>query len=152
MNVLRLFKDEETTREAQRTAPEFAEFWGTWPRKVAKRDAEKAWSKLTPADKASALEALPLHVKHWRRNGTERQYIPHPATWLNGGRWEDEIEAEAQSKPKTSGQQAWWISHIAMDAKGREMGVGSARAGETTEQYRARIQAAIDEQLRYGGQ
>ena len=27
------------------------------------------------------------------------QYIPNPATWLNQGRWEDELEA---AKPKES--------------------------------------------------
>jgi hypothetical protein len=24
--------------------------------------------------------------------GKEKQYIPHPTTWLNGERWEDDIE------------------------------------------------------------
>jgi hypothetical protein len=30
--------------------------------------------------------------------GTERQFIPHPATWLNGERWEDELETEMPQK------------------------------------------------------
>jgi len=25
--------------------------------------------------------------------GKDKQYIPHLATWLNGERWEDEVEA-----------------------------------------------------------
>jgi hypothetical protein len=25
----------------------------------------------------------------WNRLGTATEFIPHPATWLNGGRWAD---------------------------------------------------------------
>lgn len=150
MNVLRLFKEEESAREIPRGAPDFAAFWAPWPRKVAKRDAERAWSKLTPADKTAALDALPQHVQHWRRAGTEPQYIPHPATWLNGARWEDEIQEAPAPKAKAPAGPPWWTSHSSMERKGIEVGVGPARAGESADQYRARIQAAIEDQLRFG--
>ena len=33
----------------------------------------------------------------WKENGG--QYIPHPATWLNGRRWEDEVVNRVTVKP-----------------------------------------------------
>jgi hypothetical protein len=71
------------------TAPAFDSFWTAYPKRVAKRDALKAWEKLSEADKAAALAALPNHVSHWK--DTDPKYIPHPASWLNGWRWEDDL-------------------------------------------------------------
>ena len=69
----------------------FAEFWNAYPRKVAKPDALKAWAKLKPDPdlQAAILDALAIQARAW----TDKKYIPHPATWLNGRRWEDEISA-----------------------------------------------------------
>jgi hypothetical protein len=39
-----------------------------------------------------------IHVQNksvWKDK--EQQYIPHPSTWLNGKRWEDEIVAKPMS-------------------------------------------------------
>lgn len=83
----------------------FDDFWAVWPRKVAKGAAEKAWEKAkldNLADviiKAASLQAAVI-FKH-----TDKQYIPHPATWLNQKRWEDEIETHQRSdKPKSKAE------------------------------------------------
>jgi len=73
----------------------FARFWKLYPRKVGKANAEKAWSKLkVDADlferMASALAAWAVSPD-WTKDGG--QFIPHPATWLNGKRWDDELPA-----------------------------------------------------------
>ncbi|OZI23605.1 hypothetical protein CAL26_09190 [Bordetella genomosp. 9] len=154
MNVLKLFSDEKSARAKQSDpapAHSFEQFWAAWPRRTAKRAAQKAWARMTPDEQAQAMEALPQHVRYWRVTGTESQYIPHPATWLNGARWEDEIELPQKAAPaqRESGP-GWWTSHSLMERKGRDVGVGPARAGETTDQYRARIQQAIEEQVRFG--
>jgi hypothetical protein len=70
----------------------FQDFWSRYPKKVAKRDAEKAWSKLSMFDIAAIADAIDAHVSRWLRLRTEPQHIPHPATWLNKRRFEDEIE------------------------------------------------------------
>lgn len=145
MAVVSLFSARELTPEA-----EFGAWWSLYPRKVAKKDAHKAWSKLRPTEQAAAMDALPAHVAHWSACGTESQFVPHPATWLNAARWEDELEPPRPRKPVESGP-PWWSSHTLMERKGREVGVGPARPGETGEQYRARIHAAIEEQRRFGG-
>lgn len=41
----------------------------------------------------AAILARQCHCEQWQRDGG--QYIPHPATWLNQGRWKDEIEPTA---------------------------------------------------------
>ena len=70
----------------------FATFWTQYPRKVAKPQALKAWKKIKPAgqllaDLMAALEKQNTNAD-WQKDGG--QFIPHPATWLNGRRWEDE--------------------------------------------------------------
>jgi len=77
-------------------------FWSLYPRKIGKGAAELAWKKLKPdvALQARIIQAVKAQCKseQWRRDGG--QFIPHPATWLNGKRWEDEVEVKiAQDKP-----------------------------------------------------
>ena len=40
--------------------------------------------------------ALQKNSQQWKKDNG--QYIPNPATWLNQGRWEDEVQDQA---PKT---------------------------------------------------
>lgn len=77
-------------------------FWSTFPRKIGKGAAELAWKKLKPDAtlQAQILQAVKAQCKseQWRRD--QGQFIPHPATWLNGKRWEDEVEVKiAHDKP-----------------------------------------------------
>lgn len=72
----------------------FAEFWKAYPLHKAKPTALKAFGKLKP-DRVllnAILAALSVQKQssQWTRDGG--QYIPHPATWLNQRRWEDEKE------------------------------------------------------------
>ena len=70
----------------------FQEFWEAYPRKIAKLDATRAFMRAvqTGTPPGAIIEGARRFAFLCRREGTERQYIPHPATWLNGGRWEDE--------------------------------------------------------------
>ena len=71
---------------------QFVLFWYRYPRKVCKLEAQRAWSRLSPADRAACLERLPAHVAQWQLSGTPRRFVPHAATFLHQRRWEDEIE------------------------------------------------------------
>lgn len=78
----------------------FDEFWKLYPRKESKRQAKKAWLKLQPGQAlfdriANALEYR-CQTKEWLAEGG--RYIPHPATWLNGRRWEDEVNPQQISE------------------------------------------------------
>lgn len=72
----------------------FTEFWEVYPNKKGKLSAEKSWKRIKP-DKDLREKILDSVVEHkysieWtRENG---RYIPHPTTYLNQGRWDDEIK------------------------------------------------------------
>lgn len=75
---------------------DFDEFWKSYPKHIAKLAAQKAWKKLKPEEKISAIDALKKYPF-----GTDLKFVPNPATWLNGGRWNDENVQEAlHGKPK----------------------------------------------------
>jgi len=71
----------------------FDVFWKAYPRKVGKGAARKSWTKLKPDEQLfeKILKAVTEQIEssQWTKNGG--QYIPHPATWLNQERWDDEI-------------------------------------------------------------
>lgn len=117
----------------------FDQFWTLYPKRVAKRDAEKAFAKLSVDEKAKALEALPTHIRYWDIKGTEKHYIPHPATWLNGARFEDELDL-GESVPQRA--VAWWASDDGVMKKAAEIGV-RARAGESMPEFKARVVEAV---------
>jgi len=84
----------EIPRETRSFAlEEFITFWQAYPRKVAKHNARRAWEKHQP-NLDEVLPALERAKQEWNNP----KYIPHPATWINGRRWEDEVEEE-QSEP-----------------------------------------------------
>jgi hypothetical protein len=74
----------------QRLPPSlFDQFWEWYPRKVGKEAAKKAWDKArTKTDQQHILQGL----ENYRLdpNLPAKEFIPHPATWLNEGRWDDE--------------------------------------------------------------
>lgn len=75
---------------APRGEQKFAEFWEKYPRKIARRYAQKCWERLSNEEKEAALMALPRHIAYWRTR--EPEFVPHASSWLNQGRWEDELE------------------------------------------------------------
>ena len=70
----------------------FDVFWAVYPRRLAKKDAEKAWRKIPAHIQSDVIQALKRHVQAWQQKGVEKQFIPYPASWLNGERWYDEVE------------------------------------------------------------
>lgn len=70
---------------------DFSAFWESYPRRTGKGAARKAFAKaLTRTDFHIIIDAIEAQ----RIAGMfdkDPQYIPHPATWLNGERWDDEI-------------------------------------------------------------
>jgi len=88
-------------REAQRDR--FERFWRVYPKRKAKDDAWRAWQKRNPDDllTQTILEAVERQCRgpDWIKDGGK--YIPHPATWLNQGRWQDEDVAIPQVSEDT---------------------------------------------------
>ena len=84
-------KEKGLLRNPKEKESDFALFWKAYPKKVGKASAEKAFKKVTVSVDV-LTEAIEKQKKSasWQRDGG--QYIPYPATWLNGKRWEDEVD------------------------------------------------------------
>ena len=67
-------------------------FWSAYPRRVAKQVAIKAFIKNGCTEHIKKIIKAVESQKQsyqWTKDGG--QFIPHPATWLNQHRWEDEL-------------------------------------------------------------
>jgi hypothetical protein len=69
----------------------FERFWAVYPRRVAKEAARKAFAKAVA--NGTAVETLIAGAQRYaaERKDQDPKYTKHPATWLNGGCWEDEL-------------------------------------------------------------
>lgn len=99
----------------------FDAFWAVYPRKTAKAAASKAWEKLSPDDDlvkiiVCAVEAQTASEQWRRENG---RFIPYPATWLNGRRWEDELAMSEGRKAEEKTHE-----ELIRDAQGEWGGIG----------------------------
>jgi len=107
-NCSSLINNTEQNNNTPLTPQGFSEFWKAYPRKVGKATAEKAWAKLKVTDElhSTILAALEKHKvsDQWTKDGG--QFIPHPSTWLNQRRWEDELEA---AQPEEPVRQISWV-------------------------------------------
>lgn len=78
----------------------FNRFWQAYPRKVGKGSAQKVFDRLQ-VDRPLLEEMLcKIDQAKRSRQWQDMQYIPYPATWLNGRRWEDELPAENKRPAK----------------------------------------------------
>lgn len=80
----------------------FDAFWAAYPKKVGKAIARRSFERVkVPAETLIAAVNAQKQSQQWTNDNG--QYIPNPATWLNQGRWEDELEPPktAEKKPYT---------------------------------------------------
>lgn len=79
----------DSVSEVQKAASEaFDRFWRIYPRRQGKEAARKAFAS---ALKRTDLETICAGAVQLRDDpNLEPQYTPHPATWLNQGRWDDD--------------------------------------------------------------
>lgn len=89
----------------------FDSFWSTYPRRIAKANAVKAWQKAIKAtDPLAIIDAAARYAASV--GGKDKQFVKHPATWLNGGCWDDETEEPPQPEI-LPGSDAWKRRSIA---------------------------------------
>jgi len=87
----------ETETAEQKTSTSqkrFELFWAAYPKKVGKKEAQKAWKNAKVDsdlfDKIMNAIGRARVTEQWQRD--KGRYIPNPATWLNQGRWDDEYK------------------------------------------------------------
>lgn len=80
----------------------FVDFWNLYPRKVGKPMAAKAWARLKPNPelKEKIAFAIKAHMnsEQWKKD--DGRFIPHPATWLNQERYNDQAIVEKTWREK----------------------------------------------------
>jgi len=81
---------------------QFVTFYNAYPRKANKKAAFRVWRGIALDNGLfeKIITALEQHKKSdvWRRDNGK--FIPYPASWLNGERWEDEMNPEMAATPK----------------------------------------------------
>lgn len=72
----------------------FAEFYADYPRKIARKDAEKAWKQLKVTEViASQIRATLNKRKREDWRGRDLKFIPYPAHFLRSEGFDEEVEA-----------------------------------------------------------
>ena len=125
----------------------FNDFYNQYPRKMARKDAERAWNRLTPIQQAECLEAMPNYLKYWKIKETAKDFIPYPATFLNQERWTDDIDIEPIQNKKP--ELPFYATEELTMRKAQEVGI-TPYAGEGWQALRSRISQKIkqlEEQL-----
>ena len=93
----------EENRTEQMTG-DFLSFWQAYPRKTGKGAAWKAWKNAVRPQLEVILNAIrkARQSPDWQKE--RGAFIPHPSTWLNQARWEDEgIDYAALSGKRDTG-------------------------------------------------
>ncbi|MHA3682810.1 hypothetical protein ACXR2W_00920 [Leucobacter sp. HY1908] len=85
--------DLEVFAGADVVATAFAAFYSSYPRKVGKAAARKAF--VAAVKRAGSAQVVVDGARRFAADpnlpsGAERNFIPHPSTWLNRDGWEDE--------------------------------------------------------------
>lgn len=87
----------ESSEGMQGEGSPFDRFWAAYPRKVGKHKAREAWQKHKAdgaIDDVLRMIRLLRDSPDWFQK--EIKFIPHPATWINGRRWEDDDPERAE--------------------------------------------------------
>lgn len=125
----------------------FAEFYAAYPKKEGRPLAAKAFAKVS-APLADLMAALEWQCKShkWLKDGG--QFIPLPASWLNGERWKD----EKPSMPQPGDAPAWFETRQGVERKAHTLGIGPwVELEEQYPTYRARVMTAAKEQSKSMG-
>lgn len=101
---------EEQTPSSTHVDDAFEAFWSTYPRKVKKGDARKAWAKATKeASPQDITDGAVRYAADCSSKRTDARYIAHPTSWLNSERWTDEPDqASAAADAELERERRMW--------------------------------------------
>lgn len=83
---------------------DFEEWWAVYPRKTGKGACAGVWERLTAGQRKRAMAGLrvQLPVLIARANDIKGNFCPHPRTWLQQGRYDDDVGAAVLAAPPAS--------------------------------------------------
>ena len=88
----------------------FEDWWNLYPRKQGKRKALNEWRRAVKRVSKDELNSKTQRFADFHNHqGTDKQYIPLPTTWLNRDGWDDELIPRTQTshsgpEPKSKSQ------------------------------------------------
>lgn len=87
----------EAEKNRDRLMSDFTDFWSCYPKKIGKKYAVECWKKASLPPIEKILNSIEQQKKSipWKQNNG--RYIPNPSTWINQGRWDDELPVEKVS-------------------------------------------------------
>ena len=90
-------KSEDNARE------DFEKFWSAYPRKAGNKQKAFEAFKKAGVSLEILLDAIENQKQSSQWSKDNGQFIPHPTTWLNGKRWEDQLPADSRIPKGASG-------------------------------------------------
>ena len=103
-------KTEVEPEPTNRYPDAFEEWWNLYPRKQGKRKALNEWRRATKRTTRQELNEKTQHFADFHNHqGTDKQYIPLPTTWLARDGWDDELiprttNSHGSAEPKSKSQ------------------------------------------------
>ena len=92
-------KIDKVTQKLTEHEAAFDKFWKLYPKKIWKRACEIKFMNLNKNVFNNLFAGLDLYIKSWKKYIVSKnlEFIPHPQTWLNQERWNDEVLFSAES-------------------------------------------------------
>ena len=90
---------------------QFEEFYAAYPRKEKRRRAESAYKAALGRTKAEDVLAGARRLAD-DPNLPPREFVPHPASWLNADGWLDEPQPERLDRPTANGHRVGRAAEI----------------------------------------
>lgn len=98
-------ESESNTRKAIESV--FDAFWSVYPKKTGKEAARKAFKKIPKSAHPLLVPAVEAQKKSRQWMEENGRFIPNPATWLNQGRWEDEVQTFGVNYNYDTAHETW---------------------------------------------
>ena len=98
-------ESESNTRKALESV--FDAFWSVYPKKTGKEAARKAFKKIPKSAHPLLVPAVEAQKKSRQWMEDNGRFIPNPATWLNQGRWEDEVQTFGVNYNYDTAHETW---------------------------------------------
>ena len=109
-NAIKGKERKDKLKETKRKKMLFADFWEKYPNKKAKPKAEGLFLKLDLTDDLfnKIISSLEIQKKSesWVKDGGK--FIPHPTTWLNQERWEDDLNTYQKPQENSDSVDTSW--------------------------------------------
>ena len=104
LDINKLYLGQKTCENTSKKEELFESFWKVYPRKVGKEKCRNWFKSHKPNEDLVQKMIAAVDEQKKSKQWSDPQYIPHPYTWLNQGRWEDELtptkDSTFQSAPK----------------------------------------------------